>query len=139
MQINEQKQWIQKILNNSGSTSKDNSKCMIKFNNTEALTLLDPCTMKGDLTSDTYCATYEIPLWEIKVGLLLTTAIKGSRSTIYYKATVNLDIQVHEIEITLYVYYLQDWNIMLGEPALWAVRAIMEIAFTKVSIKPKHD
>jgi len=139
MLISGQKQGIQKILNNLGKPNKDKSICMINCNNHEALTLLDPCTMNGDLISDTYCAVYKIPLQEIKGGLPLSTAIKGSRSTINHKATVNLDIQGYKIERTLYVCHLQDSDIILGKPALSALRAIMEIADNKVSIKPRHD
>ena len=112
---------------------------MIRCNNHEALTLLDPCTMYVDLISDTYCTIYKLPLQEIKGDLPLTTAIKGSRSLINYKATVNLDIQGFKIERTLYVCHLQDWDIILGEPALTALRAIMEIVDNRVSIKPTCD
>jgi len=52
---------------------------MIKYNNHEGLTLLDPHTMSGDRISDIYCVIYKIPLQEIKGGLGLTTAIEGGR------------------------------------------------------------
>ena len=81
---------------------------MIRCNNHEAPILLDTCTKNGDLISDTYCAIYKIPLQEIKGGLPLTTAIKGSRCTINHKETINLDIQGYKIEKTLYVCHLQD-------------------------------
>ena len=139
MHISGQKQGIQKILINLGTQQKDKSTCMIKCNNAEALTLLDPCTMNGDLISDTYCAIYKTPFQAIKGGLPLTTTIKGSRSTIIHKATVNIDIQGYKIQRTLYVCHLQDCDIILGEPALSALKAIKEIADNKVSIKPRHD
>jgi len=101
------------MLHNLGKHNKDKGIYMIKFNNHEAITLLDPSIMNGDLISDTYCAIYKIPLQEIREGLPLTTAIKGSISTINHKATVNLDIQGYKIKRTLYVCHLQDWDIIL--------------------------
>ena len=48
-------------------------------------------------------------------------------------------MQEFVIERTLHVRYLQDWYIILREPALSILKAIMESTNNKVSIKPKHD
>ena len=88
-----------------GKANKDKSICIIACNNHEGLTLLDPCTMNGDIISDAYCATYKIPLWDIKECLPLTTDIKGSRSIINHKKPASLDMQRFNIDRTLCVYH----------------------------------
>ena len=110
----------------------------ITVNGVRAQALLDPCTQNGDLISTTFCHLHKIPTEEMQQKPL-ETAIKGSRSTMLKKATVELDIQGHKETRTLYMANLKDWDVILGEPALNSLNAIFEIRDNKISIQPRFS
>jgi len=92
--------------------------------------------MHGNLISNQFCDMYKIPT-EKTDQKILGTAIKESKSYISAKATVEVDIQGHKETITFYVANLNEWNIILGNPALTTLRAVMDIAENQVSIYPR--
>jgi len=92
--------------------------------------------MHGNLISNQFCDMYKIPT-EKTDQKILATAIKGSKSYISAKATVEVDIQGHKETITFYVANLNEWNAILGNPALTTLRAVMDIAENQVSIYPR--
>jgi len=117
-------------------TAKISCAAMVQINGNNAQVLIDLCTMHGNLISNQFCDIYKIPT-EQTDQKILGTAIKGSKSYINAKATVEVDIQGHKETITFYVANLNEWNAILGNPALTTLRAVMDITENQVSIYPK--
>jgi len=109
---------------------------MIQINGKNVHALIDPCTMHGNLISNQFCDMYKIPT-EKTDQKILGTAIKGSKSYINTKATVEVDLQGHKESITFYVASLNEWNAILGNLALTTLRVVMDIAENQVSIYPR--
>jgi len=118
-------------------TSKISCAAMIQINGKNAQVLIDPCTMHGNLISNQFCDMYKIPTEETDQKIL-GIAIKGSKSYINAKATVEVDLQGHKEKITFYVANLNEWNAILRNPALTTLRAVMDIAENQVSIYPRE-
>jgi len=114
-------------------TAKISCAAMVQINGNNAQILIDPCTMHGNLISNQFCDMYKIPT-EPTEQKILGTAIKGSKSYINAKATVEVHVQGHKENITFYVANLNEWNAILGNPALTTLRAVMNIAENQVSI-----
>jgi len=89
--------------------------------------------MHGNLISNQFCDMYNIPT-EKTDQKILGTAIKGSTSHINTKAIVEVDLKDHKEIITFYVANVNEWNAILGNPALTTLRAVMDIAENQVSI-----
>ena len=68
----------------------------ITINGYKAHALIDPCTINGDLISANCCFLNQIPTEDMDAKPL-ETAIKGSRSTMTKKATVELNMQGNKI------------------------------------------
>jgi len=117
-------------------TAKISCAAMVQINGKNAQVLIDPCTMHGNLISNQFCDMYKIPT-EKTDQKILGTAIKGSKSYINAKAIVEVDLQGHKEKITFYVANLNEWNAILGNPALTTLRAVMDIAENQVSIYPR--
>jgi len=83
-------------------TAKISCATKLKINGKEAQVLIDSCTMHGNLISNQFCNIYKIPT-EKTDQKILGTAIKGSKSYISAKATVEVDLQGHKENITFYV------------------------------------
>ena len=66
----------------------------------------------------------------------LQTAIKGSRSTITKKATVELNIQANKMSRTFYVSNLRDWEAILGQHFLATLNVSMDVEDNEVCIQP---
>jgi len=114
-------------------TAKISCAAIIQINGKDAQALMDPCTMHGNLISNQFCDMYKL-LTEKTDQKILGTTIKGSKSYISAKATVEVDIQGHKETITFYVSNLNEWNIILGNLALTTLRVVMDIAENQVSI-----
>jgi len=114
-------------------TTKISCATMIQINGKNAKALIDPCTMHSNLISNQFCDMYTIPT-EKTDQKILGTAIKGTKSYINTKATVEVDLQGHKETITFYVANLNEWNAILGNPALTTLRALIDIAENQVSI-----
>ena len=56
-----------------------------------------------------------------------------------HKADLDLNIQGYKVKIPFYVANLKNWDVILGEPALTELDAIMDIKHNAISIKPKHQ
>jgi len=114
-------------------TAKISCATKLKINGKEAQVLIDPYTMHENLISNQFCDIYKIPT-EKKDQEILGTAIKGSKSYISTKATVEVDLQGHKENITFYVANLNEWNAISGNPALTTLKAVIDIAENQVSI-----
>jgi len=66
----------------------------------------------------------------------LETAIQGSRSPMTNKTTVLINVQGYEEERTFYAANLRNWDVILGEPALKELKAIMNIHDNMICIQP---
>jgi len=117
-------------------TAKISCAAIVQINGKNAQVLIDSCTMHGNLISNQFCHMYKIPT-EKTDQKILGTAIKESKSYINAKATVEVDLQDHKECITFYVANLNEWNVILGNPALTTLRAVMDIAENQVSTYPR--
>jgi len=88
-------------------TAKISCAAMVQINGNNAQVLIDPCTMHGNLISNQFCDMYKIPT-EPTDQKILGTAIRGSKSYINAKATVEVDVQGHKETITFYVANLNE-------------------------------
>src|SRR5437016_4435529 len=114
------------------------SAIQIGVNGSQAVALLDPCTKNGNLISNRFCQLYNIPTTEMQ-RKPLETAVQGSKSMMTHKADLDLDIQGYKVKIPFYAANLKSWDVILGEPALTELDAIMDIKHNATSIKPKHQ
>ena len=67
----------------------------------------------------------------------LFTAIKGSKSTITKKATIEVDVQGHKEIRTFLVRNLMDWDAIIGHPMLHHLNTGMNVKDNRVSIQRK--
>jgi len=108
-------------------TAKISCAALIQINGKNAQALIDLSTMHRNLISNQFCDMCKIPI-EKTDQKILGAAIKASKSYINAKAIVEVDLQDHKKTITFYVANLNEWNVMLGNPALTTLRAVMDIA-----------
>jgi len=118
-------------------TTKVSCAILVQINGRDAQVLLDPCIQHGNLISNQFCDMYKIPIEQTEQKIL-ETAVKGSKSYINSKATVEVDIQGHKKTIVFYVANLKEWNARLGDRALTTLKAVMDITENKVTIHPKN-
>jgi len=117
-------------------TTKISCATKIHINGKDTQVLIDPCPMHENLISNQFYDMYKIPT-EKTDQKILGTAIKGSQLYINTKATVEVNLQGHKETITFYVANLNEWNAILRNPTLTALRAVMDIAENQVSIYPR--
>ena len=67
----------------------------------------------------------------------LFTAIKGSKSTVTKKATIEVDVQGHKEFRTFLGSNLMDWDAIIGHPMLHHLNTVMNVKDNRVSIQPK--
>ena len=65
----------------------------------------------------------------------LFTAIKGSKSTITKKATIEVDVQGHKEIRTYLVSNLMDWDAIIGHSMLHHLNRVMNVKDNRVSIQ----
>ena len=65
----------------------------------------------------------------------LFTAIKGSKSTMTTKATMEVDLQGHMEITTFLVSNLMDWYAISGHPMLHHLHTVMNVKNNRVSIQ----
>ena len=107
----------------------------IRINGHKVHALIDPCTINGELISANFCFLHKIPTKDMDAKPL-ETAIKGSRSTMTKKTTVELNRQGNKISRTFYVSNLSDWHAILGQPVLSTLNVIVDVKNNKVSMQP---
>ena len=100
----------------------------------KAYALIDTCTIHGNLMSANVCFRHQIPTEDMDVKSL-TIAIKGRRSTITKKSTVELIIQGNKISGILYVPNLREWDTILVRAFFAAGNMIIDFRKQKVSIQ----
>jgi len=66
-------------------------------------------------------------LEEVAGKMHFATAIKETRSSIKYKTYVIIKLVGCEFSTYLYICYLKDWNIILGDPTSTSMGAIIDI------------
>ena len=107
----------------------------ITINSHKAHALIDPCTINGHFISANFFVLNKIPTEDMDAKPL-ETAIKGRRSTMTKKATVELNIQENQSRRTLYVSNLRDRDAILGQPFLATLNVILDMKHNMVSIQP---
>jgi hypothetical protein len=90
--------------------------------------------MHGDLVSANFCQIHQIQTTEMEKKPL-ETAIKGSKSQMTQKATLNLNIQGFQLTRTFYVANIRQ-DIIFGEPILRFLQAEINVANNTCSIQP---
>jgi hypothetical protein len=113
----------------------DNSKVQVKVNGHTALALVDLQTKGGDLINSQFVYLYQIPTKTIEKKSL-NTAIKGSKGTIDKTCEIKLNWNGYEETRTFYVAHLSSWDLILGQPALESVKAIIPAGQNPVTIQP---
>ena len=102
-----------------------------------ALALVDLQTQGGDLIDSKFVHFYRIPT-RLSEKKTLTTAIKGSQRTIDKECTIRLNWIGYLEEHTFYVAHLSEWDIIIGELALSAVKAQISASKEPVPIQPPN-
>jgi hypothetical protein len=113
-----------------------------RINGHLAKTLVDQQTVGGDLISNKFCMTYNIPTIPLKEHITINHTTKGPKGTCNSYAQVTLEYvngsggsSYSETRI-FYVCALHAWDVILGEPALSAVHATISLPEKIVSIQP---
>jgi hypothetical protein len=115
----------------------DFSKVLVKADGHPALALVDLQTQGGDLIDSKFVHLYGIPTRPSEKKKL-TTAIKGSSGTIDKECTIQLDWMGYLEKRTFYVAHLSGWDMILGEPALSSVKALIPATKEAVTIQPPN-
>ena len=108
----------------------------IRINGARANVLIDPCTVGADLIAAQFCHLHNIPTEEMPLKSLFT-AIKGSKSTMTKKATIEVDVQGHKEIRTFLVSNLMNWDAIIGHPMLHHLNTVMNVKDNRVSIQPR--
>jgi hypothetical protein len=92
-------------------------KAYIMLNRDQAKALFDTGTMGDNLISGKFVSTNRIAIKNLEVSISLKMAVKGSRSTINYKAKHVIQIGTEVGKITeVLVSSLENYDIFLGMP-----------------------
>jgi len=97
---------------------------------------VDLQTTGGDLINAQFVHLYGLPTYGIDKKSL-NTAIKGSKGVIEKACDVQMDYEVYTETRTLYVTHLAGWDMILGQPALTALNALMPAGPKPVTIQPQ--
>ena len=106
----------------------------IRINGARANVLIDSCTVDADLILAQFCHLHNIPIEEMPPKSLFT-AIKGSKSTITKKATIEVDVQGQKEIWTFLVSNLMDWDAIIDHPMLNHLNTVMNVKDNRVSIQ----
>ena len=92
-----------------------------------ARALIDQQTTGASLISTTFASTYNLPTVILDEEITVNQALQGSRgkSTHYVKTT--LKIGGHMIPVYLLEVALADWDLILGEPILRMLQAMIDV------------
>ena len=116
---------------------EDYGKILVKINGNPAIALIDLQTTGADLINSQFVFLYQIPTIDLETPRKLSTAIKGSNSTIFKKVKVKLDWGGHTEDREFYMTHLAGGeDIILGEPALTANKAVIRAENFPVTIHP---
>jgi len=130
--------------NNKGKTKAkpqsteelDYSRVRIKINGHPALALVDLQTTGGDLINVQFVHLYAIPTYGINKKSL-NTVIKGSKGVLEKAWNVQMDYGGYTETTTLYVVHLAVWDMILGNPMLTALNALIPAGPKPVTIQPE--
>jgi len=108
----------------------------IKVDGHPARALIDQQTTGASLISTTFASTYNLPTVVLEEEITVSLALQGSRgkSTHYVKTTI--DIEGYKLPVSLCVVALADWDVILGEPILRTLQAIINVAKQIITIQP---
>ena len=107
----------------------------IRINGAGGNVLIDPCPVGADLIAARFCHLQNIPTEEMPSKSLFT-AIKGSKSTMTKKATIEVDVQGHNEIRTFLVRNLMDWDAIIGHSMLHHLNTVMNVRDNRVPIQP---
>ena len=119
-----------------------NSKHMVidvLINGNPARALVDQQTTRANLISTSYATTYNLPLVQFKEDLAIQLSLQGSRGKSTHYVKTKLTIGQHEEMASFCVAALSDWDLILAEPLLRKLKAIVNIADHSMTIKPSSD
>jgi len=102
----------------------DYSRVQVKVNGHPALALVDLQTTVGDLINAPFVYLYGLPTYGIDKKSL-NTAIKGSKGVIEKACDVQMDYRGYTETRTHYVAHLAGWDMILGKPALIALKDLI--------------
>jgi len=110
------------------------SRVRVKVNGHPALALVDLQTTGGDLINTQFVHLYDLPTYGIDKKSL-NTAIKGSKGVIEKACNVQMDYGGYTETRTLYVAHLAAWDMILGNPDLTALNALIPAESKPVTIQ----
>src|SRR5258705_8081208 len=108
----------------------------IEIEGNKALALIDPQTTGGNLMSNNYASTYNLPLIQMLEPIQVNLALKGSRGSSTHYINTKIRIGMHEREASFLIVALDDWDVILGHPLLHDVKAIIDVAKAQMTITP---
>src|SRR5258705_565825 len=108
----------------------------IEIEGNKALALIDPQTTGGNLMSNNYASTYNLPLIQMLEPIQVNLALKGSRGSSTHYVNTKIRIGTHEREASFLIVALDDWDVILGHPLLRDVKAIIDVAKAQMTITP---
>ena len=111
----------------------------VLINGNLARALVDQQTTRANLISTSYATTYNLPLVQFKEDLAIQLSLQGSREKSTHYVKTKLTIGQHEEMASFCVAALSDWDLILAEPLLRKLKAIINIAHHSMTIKPCSD
>jgi len=116
---------VQNQGNTPATDNVDYSRVQVKINSHPVLALLDLQTTSGDLTNAQFGHLYSLPTY-LTDKKLQKTAINGLKGVIETACDVQMDYEGYTETRTLYIAYLDGWNMILGKPAFTALNALSQ-------------
>ena len=111
----------------------------VLINGNPARALLDQQITRANLISMSYARTYNHPLVQCKEDLAIQLSLQGSRGKSTHYVKTKFTIGQHEEMASFCVAALSDWDLILAEPLLRKLKAIINIAAHSRTIKPCSD
>src|SRR5258706_15215163 len=106
----------------------------IEIEGNKALALIDPQITEGNLMSNNYASTYNLPLIQMLEPIQVNLALKGSRGSSTHYISTKIRIGMHEREASFLLVALDDWDVILEHPLLHDVKAIIDVVKTQMTI-----
>ena len=101
------------------------------------MALIDLQTERCNLLNAQFIQLFKIPTRELNPPFTLMTAIKGSRASINKATEIELDWGGYIETITCCVAHLQGEDIIIGKPALWKNKAVIQAGPYPITIYPE--
>ena len=108
------------------------------MNGHTAKALIDQQTVGANLVSNKFCAVHNIEMEPLEKPISIQMTLKRSRASTTNKVIVEINYALYQEQEEFYVCNLQNWYIILRDPALVKHKTIITIETGRTTLMPKE-